>query len=53
MHKNNTKIAEKLSKALQREREKSERLAKKEELRFKREQSKFKLTILNPDLFEF
>ena len=43
--------AEKLSKALQREREKSERLAKKEELRFKREQSK--LTILNPDLFEF
>ena len=45
--------AEKLSKALQREREKSERLAKKEELRFKREQSKSKLTILNPDLFEF
>ena len=35
----------------QKEREKSERLAKKEELRFKREQSK--LTILNPDLFEF
>ena len=53
MHKNNTKIAEKLSKALQREREKLERLAKKEELRFKREQSKSKLTILNPDLFEF
>ena len=37
----------------QKEREKSERLAKKEELRFKREQSKSKLTILNPDLFEF
>ena len=45
--------AEKLNKALQREREKAERLAKKEELRFKREQSKSKLTILNPDLFEF
>ena len=37
----------------QKERKKSERLAKKEELRFKREQSKSKLTILNPDLFEF
>ena len=45
--------AEKLNKALQREREKAERLAKKEEARIEREKSKSKLTILDPDLFEF